>query len=469
MKQELKIIVVLLNLLLTGIVHAAEHRHLFPKIDGEIVTSHPVLEAESRDFGNLGRWTPIAVVFPENENDVVKIIKYAREKGLSLTPRGTSHTTNGQSTASKGIIIKTARLNKIHEITSDYALVDSGLQWRTLISELSKKDLSPPVLTDYVGMTIGGTLSAGGVGHASHQGGVQIDNVLELRVVTGRGKVEVCSREINQDLCDAVLGGLGHFGLITSVKIKLIPVKKYVQTAYAEFKDLNSMIEELRSSAQETYLYGLDGSIRMQKGLWVYKVAKSIQSETQSPLPLEQFFPRKKYIVQDSTQFYSTVSFEEFARRLDVLDSFYQPAHFNPWLNLFIPGSKIEKFTMTALGKMDPKKWAPIDYIQILPIRKIKEYKGSIFQSPDMKDEYIYFNFGVLHTTHSRERATAILERNQILLIDAMEVGGKSYLIDTLPNGIKQWQKHFGKNQNAVLEAKHKYDPDNIFRELKIK
>lgn len=52
---------------------------------------------------------------------------------------------------------------------------------------------TPPVLTDYLGAGVGGVLSAGGLGGATHRHGLVADQVLELAVVTGAGEHRVCS------------------------------------------------------------------------------------------------------------------------------------------------------------------------------------------------------------------------------------------------------------------------------------
>jgi FAD/FMN-containing dehydrogenase len=53
--------------------------------------------------------------------------------------------------------------------------------------------LTPPVFTDYLELSVGGTLSAGGIGGTSPRFGGQVDNVAELEVVTGAGERMVCS------------------------------------------------------------------------------------------------------------------------------------------------------------------------------------------------------------------------------------------------------------------------------------
>jgi cytokinin dehydrogenase len=44
------------------------------------------------------------------------------------------------------------------------------------------------VLTEYLELSVGGTLIVGGVGGTTSAFGVQSDNVIDMEVVTGKGK-----------------------------------------------------------------------------------------------------------------------------------------------------------------------------------------------------------------------------------------------------------------------------------------
>jgi FAD/FMN-containing dehydrogenase len=50
------------------------------------------------------------------------------------------------------------------------------------------RGLTPPTLTDYQDLSVGGTLSVGGIGGAMFRYGAQVDNVVALEVVTGVGR-----------------------------------------------------------------------------------------------------------------------------------------------------------------------------------------------------------------------------------------------------------------------------------------
>ena len=69
------------------------------------------------------------------------------------------------------------------------ALVGGGTRWLDLLAQTIPQGGTPPVLVDFLELTVGGTLSVGGIGSQAFRFGPQVDNVLELQVVTGEGEL----------------------------------------------------------------------------------------------------------------------------------------------------------------------------------------------------------------------------------------------------------------------------------------
>src|SRR5260370_7034813 len=99
-------------------------------------------------------------------------------------------------------------------VHSDRVEVSSGVLWRTLLQATLARGLTPPVLPDYLDLSIGGVLSVGGIGGTSYRYGAIVDHVLELQVVTGMGELETCSPTHHRDLFETALAELGHFAII---------------------------------------------------------------------------------------------------------------------------------------------------------------------------------------------------------------------------------------------------------------
>src|SRR5262249_46053638 len=148
-----------------------------PPLDGMLSTDPNMLASYADDYGHIVHRTPMAVLLPGSVADVVKMVKYARKHGICISSRGKGHTTMGQSQVQAGIVIDMTTLDAIHSIGHDRAVVDAGVVWRDLLLATTEKGLTPPVLTDYTGLTVGGTLSVGGINGTSFVHGAQIDNV----------------------------------------------------------------------------------------------------------------------------------------------------------------------------------------------------------------------------------------------------------------------------------------------------
>jgi FAD/FMN-containing dehydrogenase len=77
------------------------------------------------------------------------------------------------------------------------------------------------VLTDYLELSVGGTLSAGGIGGATHRHGRQVDHVRSLEVLTPDGRIVI--RGPGDELFDRVRGGAGRPGIIPRATLPLVP------------------------------------------------------------------------------------------------------------------------------------------------------------------------------------------------------------------------------------------------------
>src|ERR1700730_4551116 len=104
----------------------------------------------------------------------------------------------------------------------------TGATWFDIVNLSLPKGMTPPVLPDTLFLTVGGTLSVGGGGETSYRLGAQVDHVLEMDVVTGKGNLVTCAPESQSELFHAVLAGMGQCGFITRARLRLLPAPKRV-------------------------------------------------------------------------------------------------------------------------------------------------------------------------------------------------------------------------------------------------
>lgn len=66
-----------------------------------------------------------------------------------------------------------------------YADVEGAFLWIEVLNKTLELGLTPVSWTDYLYLTVGGTLSNGGISGQTFRYGPQISNVLEMDVITG--------------------------------------------------------------------------------------------------------------------------------------------------------------------------------------------------------------------------------------------------------------------------------------------
>jgi FAD/FMN-containing dehydrogenase len=84
-----------------------------PPLDGVLETAPAVLGRFAHDFGNIRGGTPRAVLRPGSVQDIVKMVRFARQAGLSIAMNGQSgtgadlesHSNFGQAAVPGGIAI----------------------------------------------------------------------------------------------------------------------------------------------------------------------------------------------------------------------------------------------------------------------------------------------------------------------------------------------------------------------------
>lgn len=176
------------------------------------------------DVGKSVKSIPIAVLFPENSNDVSKILKIANEFNIPVTIRGGGTTIGGETVAKDSIIIDTKKMNKCFKVDKKEKIIDigSGNTWIELYDTLNKHDLIFKVAPSSATCTIGGTVSIGGFDNHSYIHGTSTDQVEEAEVVLPNGDIVNCSQENNKEIFNHILYGNGMIGVITRIKMKVM-------------------------------------------------------------------------------------------------------------------------------------------------------------------------------------------------------------------------------------------------------
>ncbi|WP_457599350.1 FAD-binding oxidoreductase, partial [Hydrogenimonas sp.] len=128
------------------------------------------------------RYEPDAVIFPRDEEDVSRILRYCNEHGIVIVPRGAgSGFTGGALPAKGGIVLALEKhMNKILEIDMDnmVAVVQPGVINMELQKAVEAKGLFyPPDPASQEYSTIGGNVSENAGGMRAAKYGITKDYV----------------------------------------------------------------------------------------------------------------------------------------------------------------------------------------------------------------------------------------------------------------------------------------------------
>lgn len=192
---------------------------------------------------------PYVVVRPGNETEISEIMEFANDENVPVYPRCSGTTFTGASRPSKrGIVLNTNRLNFI-SIDTDYGYFEcgSGATVDTVSNELERRGFFLPV---YPGSrlvaSMGGVMSNNTSGHIIDACiGKPADYVLGLRVVLPTGEIldtgtKGLRKPAGTDLTKFFVGGDGLLGVITSIRMRLVPSRKKVY-GIACFEDAESV------------------------------------------------------------------------------------------------------------------------------------------------------------------------------------------------------------------------------------
>jgi len=455
---------------------AADLEQLAGCLTGASFSHGAVLDEASIDFGGMVRHRPLAVVRPADDRDVAETIRFARRLSLPVAARGTAHSTHGQSMARDGLVLDLRSVNHV-DVQGREIVAGAGATWEQVLTASLARGCVPPVLTDYLALSVGGTLSVGGVGARSFRCGTQADHVRELTVVTGTGDRIVCSPTQHADLFEASLCGLGQCGVIVGARISLAPAPTVMRIHRHLFSTLDEFLGACTTAAAFNAIEGLQGSAIPNDGRaldelvgddaagfvpadvrWVYVLVavERLDDEEERDgfaelpgfalepidLPYFQFALRARQLMMNAP-----------GKSRGVLPGGH------PWINVIVPEDRAAPVLSRILDRVTDEV-AGRGPILFYPLTRSAVHVP-LFRLPDAPRamKLSLLRNLVDPTPHAIDDAMAF---NRSIYEMVRAAGGTRYPIDSVPMNELDWQAHFGPAWAAFAAAKHRYDPDRL-------
>ncbi|MDQ0580825.1 FAD-binding protein [Streptomyces rishiriensis] len=438
-----------------------------PRLDGTLGTDDPSLAAAADDYGHIVHRRPSAVLRPGSVRDVVAMVRFCNDHCVPVAPRGQGHAPFGQAQVDGGLVIETATLADIGPLGpgSTTVTVGAGARWSTVARATLAHGLTPPVFTDYLELSVGGTLSVGGLGGQAHRHGAQVDNVTELRVVTGAGELVRCSPSRRADLFHAVLAGLGQCAVIVEATLRLVPAPRTVRRYQLTYDDLAVFLDDQRVLVQDGRFDYVEGQVQADAAgtFGVFVLEAVAYGPPVGPAPDDTALLRG--LRHDPASAHSTDQpYYDFLDRLAPVIAAMKAAgiwtYAHPWLNLMLPGTSAAALGARILGGLTPADAGPGAVVLFYPLR------GDRLTAPLLRssDETVSYLFDVLSAAPADDTAAVdrLLATNRAAYEATAATGGTHYPVGSIPFTPADWRTHFGPAWPALESAKRTYDPLGI-------
>jgi glycolate oxidase len=219
---------------------------LFPA--GRLLTRPAQLASYESDALTAYRVRPLAVVIPENQNEVIEAVRLCHKHKVPFLARGSGTSLSGGSLPIKdGIVIAMNRLNHILRLdpAERIAVVEPG----TVNLEITKAAASyglyyAPDPSSQSICTIGGNLAFNAGGAHCLKYGMTSNHVLKIKAVLPDGEVVTLGGEsLEADglgLAGLYVGSEGLFGVALEVTVRLMPKPELYRTLLAAYSSLEA-------------------------------------------------------------------------------------------------------------------------------------------------------------------------------------------------------------------------------------
>ena len=459
-----------------------------------IKTHYSVNEKELLEYSrNYGRplKKPAVLFHPETDLDIQEVVRFSNQHRLPLAIKGFGHSAGLHQEAFNGCLINIRKLREIkgiQELETGEKIIEAqaGASWKEVIDFSIRQKLMPPVYTDWLMLTLGGTLSYGGIGSASFRHGLQTDHVHQLEIITADSQIYVANQSENKDLYDAARAGLGQFGIFTRFQLKLTQAPSHVtlyKIVYTELSDFfhdaqvlmnsnscDSIIAHFECNRPEVIekrvgTHHFRSHDKLQelphlntRWLGILEVAKyhSLSNGETPILDLNTLKAQHSHIFKD------IYSIEEYLNRVPpILDSDLEKKDSeHEECTLFFPYTKESE--QLVLSFLADTTHDDIGYGTILFV----PMKGSpihtpFFRKPKTED---FFLLGILRrvshqsTTSQKKMMTM---NHDFYHIAQKELHACRYPCDSIMT--TNWKDHYGELWDQYVTLKDRYDPHRIF------
>lgn len=399
---------------------------------------------------------PLAIVYCYNPTDVSNAIKWCRKNHVELRVRTGGHNYEGYSTDTGVLVIDTTPMNKIYiDIKKDIVKIQAGARLWSIYSKLAQHGYA------FNGGTcpsvgISGLVLGGGIGLSGRNFGLVTDNLLEIKMINGKGTLITANRYTNRKLFWACRGaGGGNFGVAISYIFKVHKVDKItlIQLRW------NKASREKFLDLWQCWLRTADKKISCfagfnKEGMYLNGFFYGNKSEAEEIL--------KSFLLLPGLLENSSIEYVPFIDAVRAIGSFYGPPDRFKSTGRFVYSPLSKRNIKNLVKYVDNSPGEDGCYIRVYSLG------GAIKELPSSYSAYYYRNakYIVGITADWEKDDDAELYRNWVAEVFqyVKPLTNGSYVNFPYAELENYGYAYYGKNYYYLKKIKKIYDPDNIFK-----
>jgi FAD/FMN-containing dehydrogenase len=204
----------------------------------------------------------LEILQPKSLEEVQSIVRRSRKDRKVISVAGGRHAMGGQQFGSDTLLVDSRQLNRVLSLDRKNGIleVEAGIEWPELMDgylALQKGD--GPIWgiaqkqTGADKLTMAGTIAANAHGRGLTMKPF-VSDVESFVLVDATGTARTCSRTENPELFRLVHGGYGLFGVVTSVRLRLVPRSKVERVV--EIRTVENLIPAFEKRIADGFQYG---------------------------------------------------------------------------------------------------------------------------------------------------------------------------------------------------------------------
>jgi glycolate oxidase len=222
-----------------------------------VITDPDIVEMYTHDEVPGLKAVPEVVVRARDAEKVSRLLKFANQKKIPVTPRGAGYGLSGGAVPiCKGIVLSLEKMDHILEVDKKNLMVtlEPGVITAKLHEAVEKEALFyPPDPASLDSCTIGGNIAENAGGPRAVKYGVTRDYVCGLEAVLPSGEIitlggKLVKNVTGYDLINLLIGSEGTLAVVTKIVLRLIPLPQVtidLLVAFNEFQDAADTVSDI--------------------------------------------------------------------------------------------------------------------------------------------------------------------------------------------------------------------------------